>query len=103
MPPYSPTYARITSAASSNVPDHASQEASPPSQISAQVPPELTLFIRNLRFLDLDLLPDWPVITSQTFRPSKDAHLKQTGRVQCAEWALYRLFELWDANQTKTV
>ncbi|KAI9655444.1 MAG: hypothetical protein M1831_004859 [Alyxoria varia] len=58
-----------------------------------------TLFIKNLRFLDLDLLPDWPEITVESFKSRRNARLHQKSRLACAEWVLYRLFEKWDPHE----
>ncbi|OMP89019.1 hypothetical protein BK809_0005740 [Diplodia seriata] len=58
------------------------------------------LFVTNLRLLDFDLCDDWPDITVQTFA-TKDAQQNQKKRIQCTEWALFRLFELWDREETR--
>ncbi|KAF9694233.1 hypothetical protein EKO04_007872 [Ascochyta lentis] len=55
------------------------------------------LFVTNLRWLDLDLRLDWPNITTQTFS-AKNADQKQ--RIACTEWALFRLFDMWDPSET---
>lgn len=60
----------------------------------------LSVFLTNLRLLDLDLLPDWPGITPSTF-VGKDAGQKK--RVQSVEWALYQLFMIWDPDETRHV
>lgn len=62
----------------------------------------LALFLTNLRLLDLDLLPDWPGITTATFS-AKDAAGGQKKRVQSVEWALYRLFERWEPDEARAV
>ncbi len=62
----------------------------------------VSLLLTNLRLLDLDLLPDWPGINSHIFS-QKDASQGQKKRVQCVEWALYRLFALWDPEETRNV
>ncbi|KAI9655864.1 MAG: hypothetical protein M1829_000466 [Trizodia sp. TS-e1964] len=59
--------------------------------------PNISLFLTNLRLLNLDQLDDWPDITPQTFAP-KDS---QRTKIKCVEWALYRLFELWDTEETR--
>ena len=59
-------------------------------------------FITNIRLLDFDLYDDWPSITAQILT-GKDAQQNQKKRIQCVEWALYRLFELWDAEETRNV
>lgn len=60
----------------------------------------ISLFLTNLRLLDLDLLPDWPNINTATFSV-KDAAQGQKKRIQCVEWALYQLFNLWDPEETR--
>lgn len=62
----------------------------------------LSLFLANLRLLDLDLLPDWPDVNTLTFS-NKDAAQGQKKRVQCVEWALYQLFMLWDPEEARNV
>lgn len=73
---------------------HISQGLSPTSNVA--------LFLTNLRLLDLDLLPDWPDIAALTFTNLDPAH-GQKKRIQCVEWALYRLFGLWDPDETQNV
>ncbi|KAI1434640.1 hypothetical protein GGR50DRAFT_660993 [Xylaria sp. CBS 124048] len=71
---------------------------------SPQVPvctSNANLFLTNLRLLELDLEPDWPDITPTTLS-SKDAAGGQKKRIQCVEWALYRLFLLWDHADTQS-
>lgn len=58
---------------------------------------DVRLFVTNLRLLDLDLRDDWPDITTQTFS-ARNADQKQ--RISSAEWALFRLFEIWDPTET---
>ncbi|KAI9799405.1 MAG: hypothetical protein M1833_004105 [Piccolia ochrophora] len=60
----------------------------------------LTLFLTNLRLLDLDRYLDWPGIESHTFS-SKDGVTNQRHRIRCAEWALFRLYEVWDPEETR--
>lgn len=60
------------------------------------------LFAANLRLLNFDLLDDWPAISSKTFS-TKDAQQNQKQRIRCTEWALFRLFELWDPEETRNV
>ncbi len=62
----------------------------------------VSLFLTNLRLLDLDLEPDWPGISLTTFS-AKDAAGGQKKRIQCVEWALYRLFMLWDQDEAQNV
>lgn len=74
----------------------------PPANQALVMPSNVALFLTNLRLLDLDRLPDWPKITELTFS-TKDTQQNQKRRVQCVEWSLYRLFEIWDAEETRTV
>ena len=55
----------------------------------------VSLFVTNLRLLDLDLLPDWPNITVSSFT-NQDARTK----IKCVEYALYQLFKLYDPATT---
>jgi hypothetical protein len=64
--------------------------------------PLAELVLANLRLLDLDLREDWPEITPKTFS-TKDTQHNQKQRVKCTEWILYRLFELWDPEETRDV
>ncbi|KAH6612030.1 HAUS augmin-like complex subunit 6 N-terminus-domain-containing protein [Boeremia exigua] len=66
----------------------------PPNPIPAS---DVRLFVTNLRLLDFDLRSDWPNITAQTFS-AKNADQKQ--RIGGTEWALFRLFEIWDPTET---
>ncbi|KAF2673493.1 hypothetical protein BT63DRAFT_158370 [Microthyrium microscopicum] len=59
------------------------------------------LFLSNLRLLDLDRRNDWPNISSGSFCSKDVQGQDQKARIRCAEWSLYRLFELWDANETR--
>lgn len=67
-----------------------------PTQISAPI----SAFLTNLRLLDLDYAEDWPAITPNLFA-TKDARANQKQRIRGVEWALYRLFELWNPKETK--
>ncbi|KAK0721961.1 HAUS augmin-like complex subunit 6 N-terminus-domain-containing protein [Lasiosphaeria miniovina] len=60
----------------------------------------VSLFLTNLRLLDLDLHPDWPGISALTFS-TKDVAQGQKKRIQCIEWALYFLFTLWDPDEAR--
>ncbi|KAG5990595.1 hypothetical protein E4U52_004444 [Claviceps spartinae] len=62
--------------------------------------PPLSVFLTNLRLLNLDLLPDWPDITISTF--STTGVQGQKRRVQCVEWVLVKLFEMWDLEETRS-
>jgi len=60
----------------------------------------VSLFLTNLRLLDLDRYPDWPEISASTFG-TRDTAQGQKKRIQCVEWALYRLFTLWDPDEAR--
>lgn len=62
----------------------------------------VSLFLTNLRLLNLDLLPDWPDINLLTFT-NKDVAQGQKKRTQSVEWALYQLFVLWDPEEARNV
>jgi hypothetical protein len=66
-------------------------------------PPLIDLLLANLRLLDLDLRADWPDVTSKTFSTRDNAQQNQKHRIKCTEWILYRLFELWDPEETRDV
>lgn len=55
----------------------------------------ISLFITNLRLLNLDLLPDWPNIAVSSLG-NQDART----RIKCTEYALYQLFRLHDPATT---
>ena len=55
----------------------------------------VSLFVTNLRLLNLDRLPDWPNITVSFFG-NQDARTK----IKCVEYALYQLFRLYDPATT---
>ncbi|KAL8801736.1 MAG: hypothetical protein Q9182_004275 [Xanthomendoza sp. 2 TL-2023] len=57
-------------------------------------------FISHLRLLDFDQLEDWPGVTEELFAP-KHVRENQKQRIRCVEWALYRLFELWNSKEAK--
>lgn len=65
-----------------------------------QINSPISTFLTNLRLLDLDCAEDWPAITANLFS-AKDARVNQKQRIRCVEWALYRLFELWNPKETK--
>lgn len=69
-------------------------------RIVASSPTNVSLFLTNLRLLDLDLRPDWPGLNLLTLT-NKDAAQGQKKRVQCVEWALYQLFVLWDPEEAR--
>lgn len=67
------------------------------------VPSDAALLVKNLRFLDLNLQPDWPHVTVETFRAGSNARITQKERIRCAEFILYTLFERWDYPTAKFV
>ena len=76
--------------------------AAPTNHVQMHSPSNVNLFLTNIRLLDLDLRDDWPGITVQTFS-TKDAQQNQKARIQCVEWALYRLYEIWDRDEARNV
>ncbi|KAF5849659.1 hypothetical protein GGP41_005143 [Bipolaris sorokiniana] len=68
-----------------------------PQQLNPMPASDIRLFVTNLRLLDFDLRDDWPDITVQTFS-AKNADQRQ--RIAGTEWALFRLFEIWDPSET---
>jgi hypothetical protein len=71
---------------------------------SVQAPPSsLALFLSNLKLLDLDLLPDWPGLSTETFAAAGAGASGQKRRVRAVEWALFQLFALWDPEETANV
>jgi hypothetical protein len=71
--------------------------SSKPSALNPLPASDVRLFITNLALLDLDRRPDWPHITVDTFS-AKNADQRQ--RIAASEWALFRLFELYDPPET---
>lgn len=65
-----------------------------------QITPSASNFLTNLRLLDLDLQEDWPNVTAELFAV-RNARANQKQRIQCVEWALYHLFQLWSPKETK--
>lgn len=74
----------------------------PAASAPTQAAPSISLLLTNLHLLDLDRRDDWPSVTAQTFT-SKNTLQNEKTRIQCVEWAFYRLFELWDPVETKDV
>ncbi|KAF2836062.1 hypothetical protein M501DRAFT_997290 [Patellaria atrata CBS 101060] len=92
---------RSASVASTAAPSNHTKKTSTGEAATAVTrPSNVTLYITNLRLLNLDKLPDWPHITAQTFS-TKDVQQSQKNRIRCVEWSLFRLFELWDPEETK--
>ncbi|KAK0636544.1 HAUS augmin-like complex subunit 6 N-terminus-domain-containing protein [Bombardia bombarda] len=73
---------------------------SAPASATPTAASSISLFLTNLRLLDLDLRQDWPDINTLTFS-AKDAAQGQKKRIQCVEWALYHLFTLWDPDEAR--
>lgn len=63
-------------------------------------PSHVAVFIRNLKLLQLDQLDDWPDISTRALSSSQQ---NQRLRIKCVEWALYRLFAIWDPEGTQNV
>lgn len=79
-------------------------QAQPPSTPSAPASNgAVPSFLTNLRLLDLDRLPDWPDISPATFAITGTGVQGQKKRVQAVEWALFRLFEIWDPEEAASV
>lgn len=66
-------------------------------------PSALSIFLTNMRLLDLDQLPDFPGICAETFAAAGTSAQGQKRRVQCVKWVLFRLFAMWDPEETKKV
>ena len=71
-----------------------------PATLNPMPASDIKLFVTNLRLLEFDLREDWPYLTVQTFS-AKNADQRQ--RIGGTEWALFRLFEIWDPNETAQV
>ncbi|KAJ5604541.1 hypothetical protein N7510_009695 [Penicillium lagena] len=69
-----------------------------PKPLKWSSPSHLTVFIRNLRLLQLDQQPDWPVISLRALSPSSQNHRQ---RIRLIEWALFHLFAIWDLEETQ--
>lgn len=89
--------ARSQSAKTNTAPAVTSKQQPPP---PPPHPQHVRLFVANLRLLDLDLRDDWPNVSVHTFS-ARTADQKQ--RISGAEWALFRLFEIWDPPETAQV
>ncbi|KAJ5907687.1 hypothetical protein N7495_000369 [Penicillium taxi] len=64
-----------------------------PKPLGWLAPSHLTVFIRNLKLLQLDQREDWPDITLRSLSPSLQ---NQRQRIRLVEWALYYLFTIYD-------
>jgi hypothetical protein len=96
-----PTSQTSTSTAPA-ISSHVARSLSVKANSKPQSPPgaDVRLFVTNLRLLDLDRRDDWPRITTQTFS-GKNADQRQ--RIGGTEWALFRLFDIWDPSETAQV
>lgn len=84
-------------------PSAAPAESNASSGLNVAGPASLSLFLTNIKLLDLDQLPDWPEISAETFAASGTTLQDQKRRVQCVEWALYQLFVIWDPDEAANV
>ncbi|KAL7957446.1 HAUS augmin-like complex subunit 6 N-terminus domain-containing protein [Trichoderma compactum] len=80
-------------------PSAAPAESNASSGLNVAGPASLSLFLTNIKLLDLDQFPDWPEISAETFAASGTTLQDQKRRVQCVEWALYQLFVIWDPDE----
>lgn len=62
----------------------------------------VSLFLSNIRLLDLDKRADWPDVTVRNF-DTKDALQNQKKRISSVEWILFRLFQILDPEMTRNV
>ncbi|KAK3696856.1 hypothetical protein LTR37_017762 [Vermiconidia calcicola] len=84
-----------TAPSTTTAPGHRRQASSIKNGIKPSGSTVISLFVTNLRLLNLDLLPDWPNITTSSFS-NHDART----RMKCTEYALYQLFRLYDPATT---
>lgn len=66
-------------------------------------PPLPNLFVTNLRLLLLDTHEDWPNINPKSYNLKDGQGRDQKLRIRCTEWALFRLFELWNPDEARDV
>lgn len=71
-----------------------------PKPLGWPAPSHLTVFVRNLKLLQLDQQPDWPDITLRSLSPSSQNHRQ---RIRLVEWALFHLFTIWDPEGAQNV
>jgi len=71
-----------------------------PKPLDWSAPSQLTVFIRNLKLLQLDQREDWPDITLRSLSPSSQ---NQRQRIRLIEWALYYLCTIWDPESARNV
>lgn len=65
-------------------------------------PTTISLFVANLRLLELHRLADWPDIAVHVFEV-KDTPQAHKRRLACVEWSIFRLLERWDPIITRDV
>ncbi|KAJ6125704.1 hypothetical protein N7523_003324 [Penicillium sp. IBT 18751x] len=76
----------------------ASSRPTRPKPLDWPAPSHLTIFVRNLKLLQLDQREDWPDITVRSLSPSSQ---NQRHRVRLVEWALYYLCTIWDPENAQ--
>jgi HAUS augmin-like complex subunit 6 N-terminus len=62
----------------------------------------ISIFVRCLHLLDLDLLEDWPAITEKTLS-TKASQQGLQRRIRAVEWSLFRLLELHSPKEAQDV
>ena len=62
----------------------------------------IAIFIGCVHLLNLDTLDDWPSISEDTFS-TKTSNQSIQQRLKGVEWSLYRLFEIYNPQQTQNV
>lgn len=82
-------------AAHATAPVHKRTASSISSLSKLKNPSFITLYITNLKLLDLDLLQDWPDLSALSFSTSESRT-----RIRSTEWSLYQLFLLFDPRLT---
>lgn len=64
------------------------------------VPSNISVLLTNLRLLDLDKKCNWSDIFPSILT-DKGVQKGQTKGIQAVDWTLYRLFELWNPDETR--
>lgn len=77
-----------------------SSKPSRPKPLQWSTSSHLSVFVRNLQFLNLHHHQDWPGISVRALSPSSQ---NQRQRVRAVEWALYHLCAIWDPEVTQDV
>lgn len=62
----------------------------------------ISVLLTNIRLLDLTKCDDWPKISAQVFIAKDDPENRKV-RIQCVEWILYRLWQIWDQEDCHEV